>query len=324
MKKLKQLLPGIILAVVIAVTGRYISNWIPNLGGVTLTIIIGFIVGNLFDFGQQYTEGIRFAEKKILALAIMLMGFKLKLNVLTELGFSSMLIIIVMVLTTIMTGILIGKLFGLSNSFSLLLGVGNGVCGSSAIAATAPIVSDSEEEIGISISVVNLLGTIGIFLLPIMTHFLELSDAKSGLMIGSTLQATGQVVAAGFSISDIVGKVATVVKMGRILMLGPVVLLLSLFSSNKNEYAPSNINIPPFIIGFFLFSILATIQIFPSEIINILKNISKILLTIAMAGIGLKINISSLLNQGGRALLVGFLIFGVQLTVITGLMHLFF
>ena len=325
MSKHKSILPGLILAMVLAVSGRYISNWIPHLGGVTSTIILGFLIGNLFNIGKSFSQGIRFSEKKVLAAAIMLMGFKLELNVLADLGLSSIVVIVVMVLTTIVTGILIGRLFGLSNSFSILLGVGNGICGSSAIAATAPIVSEDEEEIGLSVSVVNLMGTIGIFLVPAITYFLKLTAANSGLMIGSTLQATGQVVAAGFSVSDMVGKVATVVKMGRILMLGPVVLVLSLFvgnQDNENGNSKRRVNIPPFIIGFFLFSIIATLKVLPPEIVDNLKVLSKFLLTIAMAGIGLKIRISSLVNQGARAVLVGLIIFGVQLTIITGLIYL--
>jgi uncharacterized integral membrane protein (TIGR00698 family) len=317
MQKLKEKLPGLILAIIIGMLGRYISNWIPNFGGVTSAIILGFLVGNLFSLDDTYAEGISFAEKKVLALAIMLMGLKLELNVLTELGISSIFIIIAMVLITVVAGFLIGKLFGLSNSFSILLGAGNGICGSSAVAATAPVVNAKEEEIGLSISVVNLLGTLGIFLLPVVTYLLKLTEPSSGLMIGSTLQATGQVVAAGFSVSDVVGKVATVVKMGRILMLGPVVLFLSLVLRNK-------VSIPPFIAGFFILSIVGTLQILPMDVIEFLKILSKILLTIAMAGIGLKIRVSSLIKQGPKALLVGCLIFAVQLTVITGLITLLF
>lgn len=324
MGKLKTKLPGLILAILIGLIGMYLSNWIPNLGGVTLAIILGFLIGNFFNLDETYNSGIRFAEKKILALAIMLMGLKLQLNVLAKLGFSSLLIIVIMVLTTVTVGFLIGRLVGLSKSFSILLGVGNGICGSSAIAAAAPIISDNEEEIGLSVSVVNLLGTIGIFILPFITYLLKLTEATSGLMIGSTLQATGQVVAAGFSVSDVVGKVATIVKMGRILMLGPVILFLSLTIGKKDNNCQSKVSVPPFIIGFFILSIVGTMHLLPNGVTEFFKAASEFLLIIAMAGIGLKIRVNSLANQGPKSLAAGVLIFVTQILVITGLVLVFF
>ncbi|KXS45127.1 MULTISPECIES: YeiH family protein [unclassified Candidatus Frackibacter] len=315
---------GLVLTIIIGIGSRYLSNWIPHLGGVTLAIIVGFLVSNIFSIGGNYEAGIRFVEKKILAMAIMLMGLKLELNILSQLGFSSILVIVTMVLSTIGLGYLIGRLLGLSKSFSILLGVGNGICGSSAIAAVAPVVSKNEEEIGLSISVVNLLGTLGIFILPGLTYALHLNDTISGLMVGSTLQATGQVVAAGFSISDVVGRLATVVKMGRILMLGPIVLGLNIFIGPNDEVSQGKVKIPAFIIGFFILSIVGTLHLLPIEMISYLKTLSKILLTIAMAGIGLRIKVSALTDQGPKALLVGCLIFISQLFMITGLITLLF
>ena len=318
---IKQYLPGLLLAVIIAFSGKFLANFIPNLGGVTIAIIIGIIIGNLIKNNQNYDPGITLAKKKILSLAIILMGLKLKISVLSQLGYSAILIVISMVISALIFGYIAGKIFKLPHSFSMLLGIGTGICGSSAIGATAPLISDNEEEIGLSIGVINLLGTIGIFLLPLLTYFLNLSPENSGIMIGGSLQAVGQVVAAGFSISDKIGNLATVVKMGRVLMLGPVVLGLSLLK-NKTGQAKSKVNIPPFIIGFFIFSIIGSLNILPSSISGFLKNSSKLLLTIAMAGIGLKIKLSSLFDQGPKALIAGIMIFVGQLILISFLISL--
>lgn len=317
-----QKIPGLFLATVIALVGRYLATWIPNLGGVTIAILLGMVIGNFFDLDGNYGLGVRFAEKKLLSLAIMLMGLKLELSVLGELGLSAIIVIIIMVFSTITMGIIFGRLLGLSPSFSILLGVGNGICGSSAIAAVAPIVSNEEEEIGLSIGVVNLLGTIGIFLLPLLVHLLRLEEASSGLMIGGTLQAVGQVVAAGFSINDKIGRLATVVKMGRILMLAPVVLFFTFSSSDNNSDSKGKFSLPGFIIGFFIFSLLGSLGIIPETISDFLKSSSKVLLIIAMAAIGLKIKLSSLLKQGPKALIAGLFIFLGQLLLITFLIKL--
>ncbi len=325
MNFLKEKAKGILLTFFIALLAIYISQFIENLGGVTLAIILGLIIGNVFKISKDYSSGIKFVEKKVLALAIMLMGLKLEINVLKELGLSSIIMIITMVAITILTGLIVGKLFGLNKKFSLLIGVGNAICGSSAIAASAPVIGNTEEEIGLSISVVNLLGTIGIFLLPFITTLLGFDNTNSGLMIGSTLQATGQVVAAGFSINELVGKVATIVKMGRILTLGPVVILLSFLYFRQKDNSiktKSKIKIPPFIIGFLIFSIISSLKIMPDYFISTLKNFSSILLTIAMAAIGLKIKISTLFDQGPKALLVGITIVIIQITTATLLIFL--
>ena len=316
-EKLLNYLPGVLLASVIAFSSRYLAAWIPNLSGVTLAIIFGLLIRNILELGNRFEAGIRFSSKKILALAIVLMGLKLELHILGELGIEFIAIVIVMVFSSIGASYLLGRLLDVPKSCSLLLGIGNGICGSSAIGATAPLVAEEEEEVGLSIGVVNLLGTIGIFLLPILTGLLELTAPKSSLMIGGTLQAVGQVVAAGFSVSEKVGRLATVVKMGRVLMLGPVVLLFSFFSDSKEAAEEGRVSIPPFIIGFFIFSLIGSLNLLPIELVEGLKTASKVLLTIAMAGIGLKIEVAALTDQGPKALLLGLLTFVWQLSLIT-------
>ncbi len=327
MWQLKKLAPGLTLALLIGLSGRYLGIYFPKLGGVTAAILLGLIIGNIFEIKDSYKSGINFAEKKLLALAIMLMGLKLELKVLSDLGAEAIIIIIIiMVASTIIFGLLYGRLTGLNTKLSLLLGVGNAICGSSAIAAVAPVLDNKEEEIGLSIGVVNLLGTIGIFLLPQIARLVGFTDKSSALMIGGTLQAVGQVVAAGFSMNEAVGRIATVVKMGRILMLGPIVLFFSFFFSKRGEESKDGkgVNIPKFIIGFFIFSLIGSIGVLPVELADLLKALSKFVLIIAMAAIGLKIKVASLFEQGPKALLVSVLVFASQIILSIILINLFY
>ncbi|SFL63450.1 YeiH family protein [Halanaerobium salsuginis] len=321
---LKENIKGLTLTILIAILANYLAKLIPNLGAVTSAIILGFILGNLIDLNDSYGPGVKFAEKKLLAAAIMLMGVKLQLNVLKELGFTSIMLIIFVVALTVFSGFIIGKLLGLNNKFGLLIGIGNAICGSSAIAASAPVIGNTEEEIGLSVSVVNLLGTIGIFTLPFLARLIGLNNTNSGLLIGTTLQATGQVVAAGFSVNDLVGRIATIVKMGRILMLGPVVVLLSLLFNDKSKSKQAKVKIPTFIIGFLILGILASLNLIPNLLIDYLKIISHLLLITAMAAIGLKIKISALLKQGPKTLLVGLGTAWIQVAGAALLVILFF
>ena len=248
---------GIILCIAIALISLFLSKYI-NIGSVSIAIVLGLIIGNTINPGEIFQEGITYSEKHVLSFAIALLGINLDYKILAELGYTTLLIIIIAMAVTISSSIILGKIFKFDQKLAILLGIGNGVCGSSAIAATKQIIGANEEEVGLSIAIVNFLGTIGIFLLPFIgTVLLGFSEINSGILIGNTLAAVGQVIAAGFSVSEASGQTATIIKMVRILMISPVVFILILTFSRKFLKHGSGIKsngIPLFIVGFILFS----------------------------------------------------------------------
>ena len=309
---------GIVLCIVIGLLAIFTSMYI-NVGSVSIAIVLGLIIGNTFKPGEIFQKGITYSEKQILSFAIALLGINLNYKILEELGLKSLLIIIIALIITISSSIILGKIFRFDKKFALLLGIGNGVCGSSAIAATEQIIGANEEEVGVSVAIVNFLGTLGIFLLPLVAKvILQLDDVKSGVLIGNTLQAVGQVMAAAFSLNELTGHTATIVKMARILMLTPIIFIL-LFAFSKNKKKLTNVSnkgkieFPKFIIGFILFSLIPTFGLLPEEYIKILSLMSHYALVVAMAGIGLKISFGSILRDGKTALLIGSLIFVIQI-----------
>lgn len=333
--------PGLLLTIAVALLARFISPYLGQIGSVTIAIILGMIISNTLSLSSHFSAGVKLSEKQLLSFAIMLLGFNLHLKSLAEIGLLPLIIIVIVQLITIMTGLWLGRLFGFNNKASLLLGVGNAICGSSAIAAVSPIIKADESDTGISIGVVNFLGTIGIFFLPpLAVKILGFNDLQSSTLIGGSLQAVGQVVAAGFSVSDSVGEVATVIKMARIAMLGPIILVISLLlNSKKNKASATHEKIdkkkllPPIIIWFLTFSIIRSLadhfQVF-SIITNyfgwpsftpwgIISAISKFILTVAMVGIGMKIKFADLLKQGPKSLTIGALNFVVQLSCLIAL-----
>jgi len=307
---------GIVLSLLVGLVGLFLSKFIP-IGAVALSIIVGIIVGNTLYIGQRFTQGITFCEKTLLSWAIAFMGINLDFGILTTLGVKSIFLIILAMAVTIVSALIIGKIFKLDTKFSLILGIGNAVCGSSAIAATKDIVGLDKQKVGLSIAIVNFLGTIGIFLVPFIGIYVcKFTDINNGILIGNTLQAVGQVLASGFSISNSAGQTATIVKMGRILMLTPLIFILIYSMKNRDKQDGQNIaksTIPLFIIGFIIFSILATIHILPDMIVDIIKHLSHYCLIIAMAAIGLKINFKTIVQHGSKALIIGILIFAVQI-----------
>lgn len=321
------LIYGVMLCILIGISAIALSAYLP-FGSVAIAILIGIIVGNSVNIKEQFQRGISFSEKHILSLAIALMGVKLDYAILKELGYESILLIIVAMGVTIFSSVFLARVMKWNRSLALLLGIGNGICGSSAIAATEQIIEAHEEDVGLSIATVNFLGTIGIFLLPFLgTIVLKLPNTETGILIGNTLQAVGHVTAGGFSISELTGQTATIIKMGRILMLTPIILiLLVVFSNKKPDNKPDNKTdnktdkkgmktpkVPLFIIAFILFSFIPTFRILPETHIQILEKISYYALLIAMAAVGLKITIVSILRDGKSALLIGSVNFLIQI-----------
>jgi uncharacterized integral membrane protein (TIGR00698 family) len=304
----------------------FIGSYLP-IGAVAVAIVLGIIVGNTIKLNDVFKGGITFCEKHLLSLAIALMGIKLNYLVLEGLGFKLILLVVSAQIVTISTALILGKIFKLNKTFALLLGIGNAVCGSSAIAATEKVIGAKEEEVGLSIAIVNFYGALGIFIIPFVAKVVcGFSDFNSGILAGNTLQAVGQVVAAGFSISDVSGEIATIVKMTRVLMILPLVFIL-IFSFRQKNSGKGNMKkpkVPLFIIGFVCFSLLPTFSLVSAVQVNIIGTISHYLLIIAMSGIGLKITFRSILNNGRLALLIGALIFFVQIVYSSTMIHFFY
>jgi uncharacterized integral membrane protein (TIGR00698 family) len=304
---------GLTLSIIIAVVAMLGALYIP-IGGVALAIIIGMIIGNIVNLNESYSSGITYAEKTLLAYAIALMGIDLDFGVLSALGIKTVGLIIVSMIFTIFITLYIAKYFKLDDKFSLMLGIGNGVCGASAISATAPIVKADKNSVGISIAVVNLLGTVGIFLVPAIAFVFGLSEIDAGILIGNTLQAVGQVTAAGFSVSDTAGVSATAVKMGRVLLLTPLVfILLYLYHKNNTDSQTSGAKVPGFIIVFVLLSIISSLNLVNEDIKIFISTLSSILLVVAMAAIGLKIHFKSVKDDGKLALKIASIVFLLQI-----------
>lgn len=327
--------PGLLLTISIAILAKLIAPFLGQIGSITTAIILGMIISNTIPLSSSFTTGIRFSDTQVLNLAVMLLGFNLQLKSLSAIGVLPLLIIVLMQGITILSGIGLGRLFGFSKKTSLLLGVGNAVCGSSAIAAVSPIIKAEESDTGISIGVVNFLGTIGIFVIPALAvKVLSFSDIQTSTFIGGSLQAIGQVVAAGFSVNDRVGEISTIIKMARVAMLGPIILIISLLM-NKKKSKDSNAKkmkkknlIPAIIVWFIIFSIVRSLADYSqlSKYIHWsnISHISKFILTVGMVGIGMKIKFADLLKQGPKSLTVGLLIFIVQLLSLAVLISLLF
>jgi len=323
--KYKKYTKGLLASIAVAIVSFIITEFI-SFSTATVAIILGMIVGNYFyktfhGEGSAYKSGVKFAEKDLLMFAIALMGINLNFTMLANLGVQTILIIVLGMVFTIFMGILLGKLFKLNPQLSLMIGIGNGVCGSSAIAATSGVAKVKSNDIGVSIALVNLMGTIGIFLAPALAQLMGFTDIQAGVFTGNTLQAVGQAVAAGFSISPEAGHYATVVKMGRVLLLLPLVLILIYIAvresnkSSEDEKDKVKVGIPSFsfILWFLFFSVVASLEVLPKELELLIGSISHYITLVAMSAIGLMIHFGTIIKTAGPAFKVSSLLFALQL-----------
>ena len=303
---------------IIAFVSTILSSYV-LIGSIATAIIIGILINQFISVPDYCNPGIKFSEKILLSVAIILLGSTLNMNIEGIINPEILALLIILIFTSILISLILGKIFNLSFSLSLLLGVGNGICGSSAIAGASSVIEADENDIGISIAIINILGAIGIFFVPfIINSFFSGNQQEQGIIIGSTIQAVGQVTAAGFIMGDEVGEMATFIKMIRILMLVPVLIILTLFysSNNKKVNKKSIFSIPPFIIGFVILLILTNYGWIPVNLLPILKLLSKYCLLFAMVSVGLNVSLKSIINKGYKAILVSSTTFVFQIFLV--------
>lgn len=311
---------GWLLLLLLAVSAYFFGSWVPALGGITIVLLLSMVLGNVFSWSARYHGVFQYAEKHLLALATILLGFGLNIQLLAELSPLYLLVLASMVLLTLLSSQWFGR--RLSTAMRWLLGAGNGICGNSAIAATAPVVQADKAEIGLAVAVVNLLGTVGIFLFPLLTKAFDLNHAESALLVGSILQSVGHVVAAGFSIDSETGTMALLLKMGRILLLGPVIFFVG-FRFNKGQKQGLSFKlIPPYVWGFLIAALITSSGWVPEPLTKGFEKAGSYLLLLSMAGIGMGIQIKQLIQLGPKAALSGSLIFLTQITALLGFLLL--
>lgn len=327
-------LPGLAWAAALGLGCHFATPWLKDnidgwaLGGVSLAILVGFLLGQIITPSERTRPGLKYAEKTVLAVAIGFLGARLDGGALAALGWQTALLLVAMMVTTILASRVFAYLCGQDSAQGWVLGVGTAVCGSSAIAAAAPFVDAKDEEVALSVGVVNLLGTIGIFVLPGIVHAMSSPAEEAIVLTGGSLHAVGHVVAAGYTVSEEVGIGATAVKMGRIALLVPIVLFLALRQQKQRSLAeataPRGLHrlLPGYLIAFLVLAAINTLGWMPEALGEALAEAARITLAIAMAGIGLQLQLRVLIQQGPSVLLAGVLAWALQIGILLAGMRL--
>ncbi|NCC16365.1 MAG: YeiH family putative sulfate export transporter [Clostridia bacterium] len=323
MKKIIQVLPGLLIALIIAATARFLESLlpIPLIGSSVIALFIGMIINQFYQPNSVTKPGIVFTSKRILKFAIVLLGTSLSIGTILQVGKLSLTVMIFTLLTCFGGGYFVGKALGLKWKLSNLISAGTGICGGSAIAAIAPVIDAEDKDIAYAISATFLFDMAMIVLFPIIGKAMGLSDMAYGLWAGTAVNDTSSVVAAGYAFSEAAGDFATMVKLTRTLSIIPTVLIFAMIQMHlkRKELATSEqlelttqvkfTNLFPwFILLFVAMSILNSIGFIPVAVSAICKDLSKFLMVAALAAIGLNTDFREMKKSGFQPMLHGFII----------------
>lgn len=321
--RIKNILPGFLVALAVALVSMFLGKFVPALGAASIAIFLGMFVGNVFLNHKIFQSGYKYSESNLLSYSIVLLGATLSISTISQIGVNGVLFIVLQMTFTIIGALYIGKKLGFSENFRFLMASGNAVCGSSAIAATSPVIDAKDDEKGIAITIVNVTGIVLMFLLPAISSFLYNNDIlHSSAMIGGVLQSVGQVVASGAMINDSVKDLATIFKIVRIIFLVVVVFSFGELKNKTNaeiieeetaDLKKKKIKIPWYVIGFFITCALFSANIISIDVSLACKEISHVLEIIALAAIGLRVNIKDLIKQGKSVSLYGLFVGIIQI-----------
>jgi uncharacterized integral membrane protein (TIGR00698 family) len=310
MHTVKALFPGILLSTAVAAAARTISHFFPTavIGASVIALFLGMSLNHVFASRLPFKQGLVFCSKRILKLAIILLGFSLNIVTIFHVGRLSLLVMVFTLITCFGGGALIGRVLGLNWRLSNLISAGTGICGGSAIAALAPVIGAEEEEISYALSATFLFDMLMVLMFPVVGTMLGLSDMAYGLWTGTAVNDTSSVVAAGYAFSENAGDFAAMVKLTRTLAIIPVVLIFSFHAKLSSTNKRIKKAYPSFIILFIFAALLNSAGLIPHEASVTLKDISSFLMVVSLSAIGLNTNIRNMAKAGFSPLLHGFLI----------------
>ena len=323
--------PGLLLCLIIAVPSWFLGQAVPVIGGPVFAILTGMVITLILRKKDAFTPGINYTSKKILQAAVVFLGFGMNLTEFLAEGKQSLPIILSTISTSLLTAFILYKALKLRTNNAILVGVGSSICGGSAIAATAPVIDASDEEVAQSISVIFLFNVIAALIFPALGAILGLSNEGFGMFAGTAINDTSSVTAAAAAWDGIHGsntlESAAIVKMTRTLAIIPITLILAIWRGRKEKTAEGSSfslkrSFPFFVLFFVLASVVTTVFQLPAEVTAPLKELSKFLIVMAMAAIGLNTNIIKLVKTGGKPIFTGFCCWvGISL-VSLGMQHI--
>jgi len=273
-----------------------------------VAILLGTAIRTLWEPGGRWRAGIAFSAKQVLEVAVALLGASLSIAAIAASGPVLLVAIVTVVVLSLAVSFGISRSLGLPVRLSILIACGNSICGNSAIAAVAPVIGASTDDVASSISFTAVLGVIVVLGLPLLIPLLHLSETQYGVLAGMTVYAVPQVLAATMPAGLVSTQIGTLVKLIRVMMLGPVVACIAVFARSlrgdrsSGVFEPNSFfkTVPWFIVGFFALATLRSLLLIPDGAVFPLQRIASILTIMSMAALGLGVDLRVIGRVGGK------------------------
>ncbi|MEO3430892.1 putative sulfate exporter family transporter [Pelagibius sp. CAU 1746] len=298
----RQLVAGVTMTVVVALAARFVDDQL-GIPDMLVALLLGIALHSVIDHDQS-RRGIAFTASAILRFGIVLLGARITLYEIQGLGLSSLVTVLAAIVATILAGILGARLLGFRGSFGALTGGATAICGASAalaLAAVLPRHDKMERETSVTILGVTVLSSIAMLLYPLLGIAFGFSESENGLLLGATIHDVAQVVGAGYSMSVEIGDQATLTKLLRVALLLPAVFIIGLtFGARRGD--ESRAPVPAFLLGFLALVCWNTWVGLDPSLRDVLVEVSRWFLLMAVAAIGIKTPIGAVVTIGPRAL----------------------
>lgn len=321
-------LKGILLTLLIALVAKYIATFpfFSILGQLVIAIIVGMAWRAAFKVQDTWQVGIAFSSKKLLRLGIILLGMRLNLADIYHAGASVFLIAVINLLFALMVVYGLTKMLKVDQKLGILTACGTAICGAAAVVAIAPQIKANQKETAVGAAIVALLGTVFTLIYTVLYSILDLTPTEYGIFAGGTLHEIAHVIAAASAGGNEAIDIAVIVKLTRVALLVPVAIIIGIFyrrmdkSEEKKGFTLSII--PWFILGFLAMSAINSLGIIPANVAQAFVNIAYILIAMAMAGLGLNVEIKTFKELGVKAFIAG-LIGSVCLSILGYILVIF-
>lgn len=318
----KESYPGILLSTVVGIIVYWGAPYVGGINSVMLGLLLGIIAGNIVKIPIKFDSGVSYTSSKLLEVSILFLAFSISFAHISGLGWQNFLLVVLTILGVLGVTIFFASKFNCPDTTGWLVGFGTAICGSSAIAAVAPGISKGKEAPGIALAVVNLIGSIGMLVLPVILVFFNVSDSSIGVILGATLHSVGNVAGAGYGLDSDIGDTAITIKLARVALLSPAVILFTFLVSDDHKRSwKEYLKLPYYLWAFIGITVLTSLVDLPKEFLSIMSTLGKLTLTIAMVAIGLKVSFSKLYQSGKRALGFGLVIFAIQIGIVVILIY---
>lgn len=290
-----------------------------SLSPLIIGIIIGMLYGNTLkkNMPKEWLPGITFSSKKLLRLAIVLYGFRLTFQNVVAVGFSAIIVDVIIIVGTLGIGWLIGKMLKIDKEISLLTSTGSAICGAAAILGMEPVLNNKPHKTAIAVSTVVIFGTIAMFVYPILyrNELLILTPEQWGLYTGASVHEVAHVVGAGNAMGEQISEMAIIVKMIRVIFLAPVLLICALIvarqtqRSEKSTNSALKITVPWFAFGFIAVIGFNSLELLPQSLVDGINDIDTFLLTMAMTALGMETHLKKFKEAGVKPFILAFILF---------------